>query len=200
LGEEERTDHAGDSADAVDGALQFAFGKWDRRGATSEIARGAGDAPEARREWHRENIQPRGAKAKLKKPSVPNVRPDRTLRRSPKRRTKGPTSRPEDDAGTDADDGEGQADVAAVPGVAILRVQDEDGGKRLLGEVEESHDAREAEELWMRAEQGKGAERMAMCHADLERRSGGRDSGRTKRPYIALDRLSTAAAQKGKRS
>src|SRR6266850_4890256 len=40
---------------------------------------------------------------------------------------------------------------------------------------------------------------LAMCHADLERRSGGRDSGRTKRPYIALDRLSTAAGQKGKR-
>src|SRR5260370_34732956 len=39
----------------------------------------------------------------------------------------------------------------------------------------------------------------AMCQADLERRSFGRDSGRTNKPYMALARLSAAAAQNGKR-
>src|SRR5437016_4393019 len=38
-----------------------------------------------------------------------------------------------------------------------------------------------------------------MCQADLERRSVGSDSGRTKKPYRALAKLRQAAAQKGKR-
>src|SRR5260370_24049511 len=64
------------------------------------------------------------------------------------------------DAGADANDGQGKADVAAVPSVTILRVEDEYGWERLLSEIEKSHHRGEAEELRMRAEEGEGAERV----------------------------------------
>ncbi len=55
------------------------------------------------------------------------------------------------DAGADANYGESEADVTFGPSVAILRVEDEDGGKRLLRKIEERHNSSEAEELGMRA-------------------------------------------------
>src|SRR6202030_792938 len=64
------------------------------------------------------------------------------------------------DAGADANYREGQTDVACGPRVAILRVDDEDGGQGLLREIEEGHHAGETEELRMRTEERQRAERI----------------------------------------
>src|SRR5260370_41144979 len=56
-----------------------------------------------------------------------------------------------DDAGADADDGEGEADVTFGPRVAILRIEDEDGGKRVLRKIEERNHGGGAEEVGERA-------------------------------------------------
>ncbi len=66
-----------------------------------------------------------------------------------------------DDAGAYAYDGEREADVAFGPCVAILRVEDEDGGERLLGKIEEGHDGGETEQLGVRTQKREGPQRVS---------------------------------------
>src|ERR1700687_1993647 len=160
LGEAKRTDHAADGANTVDGALELALRcridaaghqglhGWASNAPEAEEGNGTEEHPAAWCESEAEETEHAKGESGEDTTAFAETADERADEDSG------------NDAGADADDGEGQADVAFGPSVAILRVEHEDGGEGLLGEVEERHDAGEAEELRMRAEECEGAERV----------------------------------------
>ena len=68
----------------------------------------------------------------------------------------------------------------------------------MLGEVEESHDAREAEELWTRAEQGKGAERIGHVPRGLGAALGWKGLGKDKEAVHCIGQTKYRGSPEGK--
>ena len=76
---------------------------------------------------------------------APPMRPRVMAPRSPMRATTGLTRHSAVDGGEDADDGEGEADGAVGPVVAIVGVDDVDVHQRLLRDVAEEKNAGDGE-------------------------------------------------------
>src|SRR6266404_3383098 len=157
LGEEEGADHSADGADTVDCSLQLALRCGIDAAGHQGLHGGAGDAPESEEGNGAEKHPAARGEGETQEAERAEGQAGKNAAAFAEATDEGADENAGDDAGADADDGEGEADVTLGPSVAILRIEDEDGGKRLLRKIEERHNSSEAEELAMGTEEGERA-------------------------------------------
>src|SRR6266478_1199820 len=139
LGEDERAKHAADGTDAVDGALELALRSRIDATRHQRLHGRPGNAPKTEEGDGAEKCPAMRGERETEKAESAEGQARKDAAAFAETTDEGADEESGDDAGADADDGEGEADVALGPGEAILRVKDEDGGERLLGEIEEGH-------------------------------------------------------------